>query len=175
MRNLKCKRCGIKTPEDEIYRIIHITKSGNEQKRNYCTEECYKQEQQDIYMLKQCQYFVDETLGYVCVNNAKNSNIKEICNAGYSREELFNCMLELKETILDSLNYRQDIESEYQKIQYMFAIIKSNIKKITDKGKMSKIKVSKPLYEDIEYISEDNTIRSNKRKSLFETLGGSNG
>lgn len=175
MRYLKCRRCGNKAPEDVVYRIIHTTKGGNEQKRNYCSEDCYNEEQKDIYMLKQCQYFVDEVFGYVVINNEKNKCIKEIVDANYTREQLYECMLELKETILDGLNYRQDIENESQRIRYMFAIIRSNIKKITDKNIKLK-SMSNENNSNVELIEDVIDIptpkKTIKKKSLMDIIKG---
>lgn len=174
MRLIKCRNCGNKRPKSEIYQITHITKGGKEEKRNYCSEQCYLYEQNEIKMLKQCQYFVDDIFGYVCVNNEKNKQIKEITDAGYSRQELYDCMLELKQKIQEGLGYRQDIEKEVNRIRYMFAIIKANIKEITDKKRMDIHKLNQPNINDEigyrEYI-EDKT-QTNKRKSLLDRIGG---
>ena len=140
MRKVKCKRCGQYQEVDKAYLHVHITKGGNKQNKYYCTKECYDKVQNDIYMLKQCQYWVDDLFGYVVVNNAKNTNIKQIVDAGYTRQELFECMTELKNSISESLNYRQDIEDEYQRIQYVFAIIKSKIKQVTENNRLIKVK-----------------------------------
>ena len=81
-------------------------------------------------MLKQCQYWVDDLFGYIVINNQKNKSIKELIDAGYTRQEVYECMKELENTIIDSLNYKK-IDDEYSKIQYVFAIIKSKIREVT--------------------------------------------
>ncbi|MGL4801891.1 MAG: hypothetical protein ACRC18_06470 [Cetobacterium sp.] len=169
MRKVKCRNCESKTPQDQAYLIVHVTKGGNEQKRYYCSEECYRKEQSEIFMLKQCQYFVDEVLGYVCINNEKNKLISEITEAGYTRKELYECMVSFKETILESLNYRQDIDKELHKIRYMFAIIKSNIKEFTDSNKQN-VKEEKEVYEEIEIVKTNTPINTGKQ-SLWGRLG----
>lgn len=170
MRLIKCRNCGNKKPKNEIYQIIHTTKGGKEEKRNYCNEQCYLDEQNEIYMLKQCQYFVDDVFGYVCVNNEKNKQIKEITDAGYSRQELYDCMLELKQQIQEGLGYRQDIEKEVNRIRYMFAIIKANIKEITDRNK---INTKQDTYCEDEYIAPIITTKKlNTRVGLNDIFGG---
>ena len=170
MRQIKCRRCKNKTPQESSYKIIHVTKTGNEQNRYYCSENCYREEEKEIFMLKQCQYAVDHILGYTCINNAKNTNIKEIVAAGYSREELFDCMMELKDYIMECLNYRQDIESEYQKIQYMFAIVKGQIKEITEKNKLKINNKQEEVYEEVEIV-QSTPASTNKKQSLWDKLG----
>lgn len=130
MRQVKCRNCNTKQDINKAYLYMHMTKSGNKQNRYYCTEDCFNREQQDIYMLKQCQYWVDDLFGYIVINNQKNKSIKELIDAGYTRQEVYECMKELENTIIDSLNYKK-IDDEYSKIQYVFAIIKSKIREVT--------------------------------------------
>lgn len=177
MRQVKCKKCGNKQDQDKAYLYVHMTSGGNKQNRYYCNEYCYNQEQKDVFMLKQCQYFIDETLGYVCVNNAKNNNIKELVSSGYTREEIYNCMTELSHQINESLNYRQDITDEYGKIQYIFAIIKGRIREITLKNKSAK--KSDVVQVDIDKVKDfidmpitqvKATRMENKKKTLMDII-----
>lgn len=175
MRRVKCDRCGKLTDRDKLHRVEYINSKGNLSKKKFCNKECYEEGQREVYYLKQCQYFVDEVFGYVVVNNQKNKEIQGIVSAGYTREELYNCMVELKDKILEGLNYRQDIEEEVNRIRYMFAIVKSNIKQITDRNRMAKQAENK--YEKIdeveysEYESYTPTI-TRKRKALIDRIGG---
>lgn len=170
---VKCRKCGHKKEKDQAYLHIHVTSGGNKQNRWYCSKDCYENEQKEIFMLKQCQYFVDEVFGYVVVSNQKNKCLKELVDAGYTREQVYDCMLELKSTIIESLEYRKDIKDESQRVMYMYAIIKSKIREITTRNELSKKHKEKirQEYEEIEYIPQDN-FKSNKRKSLSDRLGG---
>ena len=176
MRNIKCRRCKKLTPKNEIYQITHITKNGNEQKRNYCTEECYRLELQDVYMLKQCQYFIDSVLGYVCVNNQKNKSLKELIDAGYTREQVYDCMVEMKQKIEESLSFRSDISNEGHKILYIYTIIKNNIKEITDRNSNKRL-ISKDdeFVDDIsanEIIVNKKRASTSSRRGLLDIIGG---
>lgn len=168
MRLIKCRNCGIKKPSDEIFRIVHVTSGGNKQNRNYCSEECYMNEQKEIEMLKNCQFFVDEILGYVCVNNQKNKSLKELCDAGYSRKQVYTAMLELKQPIIEGLAFRSDIENEGQKILYMYAIIRNKIKEITDRNNKQSIKEYNN--DDIELVEEITYIKPAKNKPVKKSI-----
>lgn len=174
MRKVKCKRCGKSEDIEKAYLHVHITKSGNKQNKYYCTKECYDIVQNDIYMLKQCQYFVDEVFGYTVIGNQKNKCLKELTDAGYTREEVYDCMLELKSTIIDALEYRKDIEDENQRVLYLYAIVKSKIKQITKNNKLIKKQQNeKKKYEEDFYI-EEIKIKKPKttRKGLMDIIGG---
>ncbi|MGL5713491.1 MAG: hypothetical protein ACRCX2_10765 [Paraclostridium sp.] len=160
MIQVKCKRCGNKNNKDKSYLHIHVTSGGNKQNRYYCNEDCYDLEQNDIYMLKQCQYFIDELFGYTVINNAKNNNIKELCSAGYTREEIYDCMKELESTLADTLNYKK-IDDEYAKIQYVFAIIKGKIREITLNNKID----NKNKYTELDSHETIQQVEISKKKT----------
>lgn len=166
MRQVKCDRCGKLTDRDKLHRVEYINSKGNLSKKKFCNKECYEEGQREVYYLKQCQYFVDEIFGYVVVNNQKNKEIQGITAAGYTREELYDCMVELKDKILEGLNYRQDIEEEVNRIRYMFAIVKGNIKQITDRNKKLKDnKENNSNQDEVDIVEEDVCIPKIKKQS----------
>lgn len=175
MRTVKCRLCGKKMPKGEAFLFVHETKTGKEQNRFYCSQDEYDKEQKEIYYWRECQYEIDNILGYPVVNNKRNKMLTEILDNGYSREELYNCIKEQSNYIAECLNYRKDIDTEFQKLCYMFTIIKGSIKDITERNK-KQLKMDKNIYEiDIDEvvvpISNESKV-ANKRKSLFEKLGG---
>lgn len=51
------------------------------------------------------------------------------------REELYDCIIEKKDEVIELFNYRKDIEEEYFKLCYVFIILKGSIRDIIIKNK----------------------------------------
>lgn len=168
----KCKVCKKDLMSDEAF-CITINTTSKPKNVYYCNEEEYRKEQSDIYFWKQCQLITDEILGYPIINNQRNKLLSEILNSGYTREELYDCIKEQANYISECLKYRNDIESEYGRICYMFAIIKGSIKDITDRKKQEhkKEEMIQKAVENVEYTN----IKTRKKKqtnSIMDILRG---
>ncbi|HBE8485776.1 TPA: hypothetical protein KQC09_002490 [Clostridioides difficile] len=177
--NCKCRFCKKKLNTNDAYKVEHITSRGNKQNRYYCNEQEYRKEQQDIYFWKQCQLGIDYIMGYTVINNQKNKMLQEIIKGGYTREELYDCIIEKKDEVIELLNYRKDIEEEYPKLCYVFTILKGSIRDITIKNKQMKYeKENERIYKEVEKNEEYYEIIApkkviyNKRQSLFDKVKG---
>lgn len=171
-RKCKCKVCKKDLMSDEAF-CITINTTSKPKNVYYCNEEEYRKEQSDIYFWKQCQLITDEILGYPIINNQRNKLLSEILNSGYTREELYDCIKEQANYISECLGYRSDIDTEYGKLCYMFAIIKGSIKDITDrkKQKHKKEEMIQKAVENVEYTN----IKTRKKKqtnSIMDILRG---
>ncbi|MCC0698479.1 hypothetical protein KGF42_03270 [Clostridioides sp. ZZV15-6383] len=175
--NCKCKVCKKKLNTKDAYKVEHITSGGKKRNIYYCNEHEYRKEQQDIYFWKQCQLGIDYIMGYKVISNQKNKMLQEIIKSGYTREELYDCVLEKKDEIIELLNYRKDIEEEYPKLCYVFTILKGSIRDITIRNKQIKDeKENEKMYKEVEENEEyyeaiaPKKVLSNKRQSLFEKI-----
>ncbi|MCC0642489.1 MULTISPECIES: hypothetical protein [unclassified Clostridioides] len=172
--NCKCNVCKKKLNTKDAYKVEHITSGGKKRNIYYCNEQEYRKEQQGIYFWKQCQLGIDSIMGYTVINNQKNKMLQEIIKSGYTREELYDCMLEKKDEIIELLNYRKDVEGEYPKLCYVFTILKGSIRDITIRNKSVKEKIdNKNNYEELDEgytLVTLNKVKTNKRKSLFEKI-----
>ena len=93
---------------------------------------------------------------------------------GYTREELYDCIKEQANYISDCLRYRNDIDTEYGKLCYMFTIIKGSIKDITDRNRRNN-HIEEIKREEVEIVEdhyEEVVVPTNKRKTLLGRLGG---
>lgn len=171
-RKCKCKVCKSDLMSDMAF-CITVTTTSKPKNVYYCNENEYRQEQSDIHFWKQCQYLTDEILGYPIVNNQRNKLLKEILGSGYTREELYDCIKEQSHYISECLGYRSDIDSEYGKLCYMFAIIKGSIRDITDRNRKENVKEEKIelAVETFEYV-EQKTTRKERSNSLMDILRG---
>ena len=173
-RKCKCKVCKSNLMSDEAF-CITINTTSKPKNIYYCNEEEYRKEQSEIYFWKQCQLITDEILGYPIINNQRNKLLSEILNSGYTREELYDCIKEQANYISECLGYRSDIDTEYGRLCYMFAIIKGSIKDITDRNRRNKhiedIK-REEVVEIVEEHYEEVVISTNKRKTLLSRLKG---
>ena len=81
-------------------------------------------------MLRENQILFDKIIGYTCINNTKNKEFAKIYDVGYSRRQVNKFLLDKGEYIKESLDKKlvNGDMNEYQKILYIFAIIRSEIK-----------------------------------------------
>lgn len=172
-RKCKCKICKSELTSDKAF-CITITTGSKPKNVYYCNEQEYRQEQSDIHFWKQCQYVTDEILGYPIVNNHRNKMLSEIINSGYTREELYDCIKEQQHYIAECLAYRNEIESEFGKLCYMFTIIKGSIKDITDRNRRNTHieSIQTDVVEFVEDEQEEIVSSANKRKTLLGRLKG---
>ncbi|CZT61140.1 hypothetical protein CDFC105_104015 [Clostridioides difficile] len=96
--------------------------------------------------------------------------IKEMLDNGYTREDVYNCILEMKNQIIDALEFRKDIENEYQKLCYIFTILKNNIRDVTIVKKNIQRKEKKETEMDLVDIPEETMKIPVARKKRTTTL-----
>ena len=171
---VKCQICGKKIDREDAYRVEHVTKSGSKSNKYYCNEEEYEEFEKEKELFKQCQYSTDSILGYPICNNVRNKMLSELHEI-YSYETIYECIEFYKQEIIKSIEIKGDFGNEYNKISYMFAVIKGNIKdfSIANKTKVNKSKEIKE--EEIEVYEEEVkpvTRPIRKRKSLQDRLRG---
>lgn len=170
-RTVTCQICKSKIDIDDAYKLVHVSSSGKKTNKYYCNQNEYMQKESDKFFWKQCQLGIDSILGYKCINNSKNKMLSDILDSGYTREELFDCIKEKHDYIQECLAFRDDIETEYAKLCYIFKILSSTIKDITNSNKLSQM--------TIEYNNKDIQVAEiqipvepikPKRKSLLDRL-----
>lgn len=170
-RTVTCQICKSKIDIDDAYKLVHVSSSGKKTNKYYCNQNEYMQKESDKFFWKQCQLGIDSILGYKCINNSKNKMLSDILDSGYTREELFDCIKEQHDYIQECLAFRDDIETEYAKLCYIFKILSSTIKDITNSNKLSQM--------TIEYNNKDIQVAEiqipvepikPKRKSLLDRL-----
>lgn len=137
-RTVTCQICKSKIDSDDAYKLVHVSSGGKKTNKYYCNQNEYMQKESDKFFWKQCQLGIDSILGYKCINNSKNKMLSDILESGYTREELFDCIKEQHDYINECLAYRDDIETEYAKLCYIFKILSSTIKDITNSNRLSK-------------------------------------
>ncbi|CZR92117.1 hypothetical protein RZ897_014035 [Clostridioides difficile] len=169
-RKITCRYCKEKFLAEDIYSVIHITKTGREEKRNYCCELHYRLEEREKWLWNQILLGIDSIIGYKCIAKNKTKMIKEMLDNGYTREDVYNCILEMKNQIIDALEFRKDIENEYQKLCYIFTILKNNIRDVTIVKKNIQRKEKKETEMDLVDIPEETMKIPVARKKRTTTL-----
>lgn len=170
-RTVTCQICKSKIDSDDAYKLVHVSSSGKKTNKYYCNQNEYMQKESDKFFWKQCQLGIDSILGYKCINNGKNKMLSDILESGYSREELFDCIKEQHDYISECLAYRDDIETEYAKLCYIFKILSSTIKDITNSNILSQV-TSEYNTKDIKVAEiqiPTETVKP-KRKTLLDRL-----
>lgn len=170
-RIVTCQICKSKIDSDDAYKLVHVTNGGKKSNKYYCNEEEYRQNEANKFFWKQCQLGIDSILGYKCINNSKNKMLSDILESGYTREELFDCIKEQHDYISECLAFRDDIETEYAKLCYIFKILSSTIKDITNSNILSQV-TSEYNTKDIKVAEiqiPTETVKP-KRKTLLDRL-----
>jgi hypothetical protein len=154
-RQVTCKICGNKILQSEAYCVISETKTGTKKRNYYCDsieydsyiyeKEKTKQEKEGIFNI------INEILGYECLNF--NLITKELSPfiAIYTYEEILECFKEYKTNISDYM-YMKGIDKEFNKIRYIFTVIRANIADISKiiKYKKNKEQIKRVKIEEIE-------------------------
>lgn len=170
-RKCKCQWCEKQINTDDAYRVEVNLQNGKSKNEYFCNETHYRLREQNVWLYRKNQKLIDEILQYTCKNNAKNKMLSSLYE-DYTRKEVYDCILELKNMISDSLEFRRDIENEYGKLRYIFTIIESNIKEITERNRSAKqIEENESKYKDNDgELQDEKPMHGNKRKSLRELL-----
>jgi hypothetical protein len=154
-RQVTCKICGSKILQNEAYCVISETKTGNKKRNYYCDsieydsfiyeKERVKKQKEEIFNN------INEILGYECLNfNLITKELSPILSI-YTYEEILECFKEYKTNIDDYMNMK-GIDKEFNKIRYIFTVIRANIadvSKITKDNK-NKEKIKRVKIEEIE-------------------------
>ena len=170
----KAKNSNKKIDKDKAFTYYHYTKSGKLQKKYYCNRDEFHKEHMDIVYYNRTRRRIDVTLGYICVSNQKNTMLVNLYKPGYKRKDVFDCLVHYQDEIIKYMEFK-NIDNEYQKLRYVFAVIENNIKDFS-KVNNSKKKIRKSIpevekYEEVKNNYEVKTINRTKRKSLKDRLG----
>lgn len=153
-RKCKCKICKKNLTTDKAFLVERIVEtSGRKVREYYCSEEEYKEHKKNTELLRENQVLFDKIIGYTCINNTKNKEFTKIYDVGYSRRQVNKFLLDKGEYIKESLDKKlvNGNMNEYQKILYIFAIIRSEIKDYFSES-------SKPIQDMTEYEDIDINI-----------------
>lgn len=152
-RKCKCRICGKQLTTDIAFNFPKIDKNGKKKNQYYCSEEEYREHEKNIELLRENQILFDKIIGYTCINNTKNKEFAKIYDVGYSRRQVNKFLLDKGDYIKASLNKKlvNGDMNEYQKILYIFAIIRSEIKDYFSE-------TSKPVKDVVEYEDVDANI-----------------
>lgn len=180
-RQCKCCICKTKKDSSEMYKYMHFTKGSNKPKNKYyCSRIEFHNDLMDKKYYNKTQKLIDEIVGYVCVNNKKNTMITNLYKIGYSRKLVYECISFYEDEIIKALEYKK-IDKEYPMLCYVFAIIKSKIKDFSSSEKSTK--TNKTISEErVSNIFEDtqdtNEVKTNapinRRRSIKDRLRGVN-
>ena len=176
-RNSKCKcqTCGKEGKSNEFFRHLYLNRNSKPTIKYYCCREHFHDEYMNKKYYHKTQLLVDKIIGYTCINKQKITMITNLYKVGFSREDVYKCLLEHKDEIIEYLNAK-DIESEYCKLRYIFTVLENNIK---DYSSGIPTIVKKVKGEEVINISESHTEDygvaefkgNNRRKSIRERLG----
>lgn len=177
-RKCKCQICKTSKDSSEMYKYVHFTKDKNKLKNKYyCSREEFHDDLINKRYYNKTQKLIDKIVGYVCINNKKNTMITDLYKAGYSRKLVYECTNFYKDEIIKALEYKK-IDKEYPMLCYIFAIIKSKIKDFSSTEKSTKVnktiseeRVSN-IFKDERAIESVTKTSSNKRKSIKDRLKG---
>lgn len=167
---MKCKICGKEINKENAYMWIHTTKTGRQYKYYACSEEEVENDKRDKELYKKCQYETDAILGRAITNNARNKELKEIHESGYSWEQIYRCIKAKADEIKQMIEYNH-IENDYQQIRYCMQVIKNCIydfskedERRNDWNQYTENAVEEELFEGKEETDDDIVNRLKNKK-----------
>lgn len=173
MATVKCRICGKQIEKEKAFLHVHYTKSGNKNNQWFCDELEYENDRKEKEYLLECKYLLDDLFNEVIVDNTRNKKLSELHKAGYSYEDIYNCINDNRHTIENALVIKRDDfnvkNGMYMKLAYVFGIIKNEISKYEHEGK------SKSLNEErVKAEKMDKTTRRVKqeKRSLMDIIRG---
>ena len=172
---MKCHFCKREIKKEDAYMWIHISKTGKEYKKYCCSEEEKYEYERDLELYKKCQYETDAILGRPITNNARNKELKELHEAGYSWEQIYRCVKSKADDIKQMIEFNH-IENDYQQIRYCMQVIKNVIYDFAKEDEENSWVQYKQVEEEVSedkidtLIEEDdndirNRLNNNKNKS----------
>ena len=155
MRLVKCKHCGEKISNVKSYKIEHITQKTKTIK-HYCSEDCYKLEEENKLYRKRVIGIVYDLLNVKVKDNGAliNKKLKEIdC---YTMKKIYET---LEQNIFEFSMYVPSHGSIYGRVCYLFAMLK-NI--LIDEQNVVQNDIKQHVVEDkkvdkIEFVEEQFT------------------
>ena len=167
----KCCICKKDLKKEEAYMFVHVSKTGKEYRRYACSVEEVENDKRNKELYRKIQLITDEILSYPCVNNTRNKKIQELQEAGFSNETIFRCFKQYKEEIVKWIELN-GIDKEYNKISYMFGVIKNVIKDFEyEDKKKNEWEQYKQVEEEVNVEVEETIVPTDmkvkKRKKLF--------
>lgn len=166
-RKCKCKICGKDLTTDIAYNIPKVMRGSRIKNQYYCSKEEYDTFEynriRQLELLRENQKIFDSIIGYECINNTKNREFSKLYEI-YTREEIKELLLYLKEDIIKALNLKGDCMNEYQRIRYIFSIINNHAKDFFDNKRKRTQDISE--YEDIDDNVEVEVEVEIKRPSI---------
>lgn len=175
-RQVICKICKNKLPKDEAYCLETRSKDGKIKRSYYCDsveyenymceKELTKKQKEEIFN------YINYILGYECISyNLITKELNTILDI-YTYEEVIYCFKSNKDNIKEYMNLK-NINSEYNKIRYIFTVIASTIADTTkafikekEQNKIKKVKAEKM----VKYEPKEEYVYSNDKTTDFSNF-----
>ena len=169
---VKCSICKKEIEKENAYTWVHVSKTNKEYRKYACSKEEKENDERNKELYKKCQLLTDAILGRPITNNARNKELKELHESGYSWEQIYRCIKAKADDIKQMIEYNH-IENDYQQIRYMMQVIKNCIFDYTREDeaqndwsqyKQVEEKIEIEIEEEIDVPSD---FKVKKRKKLF--------
>lgn len=168
-RLVKCKICNKKIDSSLAYAHTHISKTGKIYTKKCCSEDEYKEYQQEQDCRKLIFDFLKELMGYgenQVLPTVVNKKLSEL-HMGYTYNTIYETFVACKDNLEYWCNIDGKFNNEYQKISYIFAIVINNIndvdKKLRREQELDRQKDNHTVDVDVFDITEVATNKTNKK------------
>lgn len=126
MKTVKCFFCKKEIEKENAYSWVHTSKTNKQYKRYCCSLEEKELVEREKELYSRIQFLTDSILGRPITNNARNKELRELYESGYSWEQIYKCIKAKADDIKQMIEYKH-IENDYQQIRYMMQVIKNCI------------------------------------------------
>lgn len=170
-RKCKCRYCGKELTTDKaVYQEVYMKNSSK--KIYFCNYEEMRQNRIDNDCWKNSLLAVDVLAGEKISPTSKNKKLKAILDMGYTKQDLYMTLCELKSSISMSLKMRYDIENGYQKLSYIVAAIENNIERVHRENMV--VETENKYIPKVEELKPQEKLPVKKKKTLKDRIKGGN-
>lgn len=170
-RKCKCRYCGKELTTDKaVYQEVYMKNSSK--KLYYCNYDEMRQARIDKECWEWSMKGIDVLAGEPLSPTTKARKIKSILDKGYTRQDVYMALCELRTSLGLSYKMEYEIEYGYQKLSYIMSAVENNIDRIHNEN-IATNKEDKyiPTFEEFK-VQEKLPIR--RKKTLAERIGGNN-
>ena len=166
-RTVKCKYCNKKILNTEAFKQ-EVSVGSKTQNWYFCNKEEARQYRIDLDTWKTIMFALDVLAKDKIAHSSKAKKIKDILNQGYTKTDIYCCLVEMVNDIYLENKMKYDIETPYQKLCYLSVVIENNIARIHKDN--TRADMEQQYTPTVEVFKEQTKVKNNRRKTLRDKI-----
>ena len=166
-RTVKCKYCNKKILNTEAFKQ-EVSVGSKTQNWYFCNKEEARQYRIDLDTWKTIMFALDVLAKDKIAHSSKAKKMNDILNQGYTKTDIYCCLVEKVNDIYLESKMKYDIETPYQKLCYLSAVIENNIARIHKDN--TRADMEQQYTPTVEVFKEQTKVKNNRRKTLRDKI-----